>query len=85
MLQTTACELTSHCFWKGFYLLGPFLCSLWEVFVDYGSAHQIWQHIAKGSTQARALQTTEKTHDSIHNYGSVHLLMEKMSSLKSVI
>lgn len=50
---------------KGFYLLGPFLCSLWQIFVDYGSTHQIWQHIAKGRTQARALQTTGKKHHHI--------------------
>lgn len=45
----------------GFYLLGPLLGSLWQIFVDYGSTHQIWQHIAKGSTQARALWVTENT------------------------
>lgn len=38
-----------------FYLLGPLQGSLWQVFVDYGSTNEIWQHVAKGSTQARAL------------------------------
>lgn len=50
-------------YWEsvGFYLLGPFLGSLRQIFVDNGSTHQIWQHVAKGSSQAGALRLPKKT------------------------
>lgn len=44
------------------YLLWPLLGFFREIFVHHGSAHQVGQHIAKGSPQTRALAKKKKRH-----------------------